>query len=64
MRDDLGAQLLQLLSGGPDEDVCIGRPFHCGKGYEYDLSVRYLYIFSVDGHGEIALSRNVPLLVL
>lgn len=64
MRDNLSAQLLQLLSSSPDEDICVGRPFYCGKRYEYDFGVRYLYIFLVDGHAEIALSRNVPLLAL
>lgn len=63
MRDDLGTQLLQLFSGGPDENVFIGRPFYCGKGYEYDLSVRYLYLFLVDCHGKVARRRNVPLLL-
>lgn len=64
MRDDLGAQLLHLLSSSPDEDICVGRPFYCAKGYEYDFGVRYLYTFLVDGHGEIAVSRNIPLLAL
>lgn len=60
MRSNLGTQLLQLFSGGPDEDVCIGRPFYGGKGYEYDLSVRYryLYVFLVDCHGKVERRRN------
>lgn len=43
VRGDLGTKLLKLLAGGPDENVCVGRPFYCGKGYEYDFGVGYLY---------------------
>lgn len=42
VRSDIGTQFLKLLAGGPDEDVCVGRPFYCGKGYEYDFGVGYL----------------------
>lgn len=42
MRDYLGAQLLETLAAGLDEDVCEGGLFECCEGNVDDFGVRYL----------------------